>query len=314
MKEDKGRAGKNGEREFTENPYTADSVQPEDIVRLFYSHNVPVIPVISKRGILIGVLRKEDVVAELSDIDRARNQKIDTFITGLARRLQFSEVVPFLHHDFFVTINIFGEIQDTWSRLRFLQALENPASAAKEVETQKDEQVLEWMIYLILEHIPRPLYALNEKGKTIFYNSFFEDFYISRKGGDDVDTAFVEQSLASSSDNVLQDSPGGMTFHNTSLDVDYERVPMMSKGAVAGYLVFITYNNSDTAQTGGPEGSLQERVEYFERNEIVRELARHETLTAVAKTLGTTVPTLKKKIERYSIEHSADIKKKKKNS
>lgn len=35
-------------REFEENPYQIDNKKPEDIVRLFYIHNVPIIPVISR--------------------------------------------------------------------------------------------------------------------------------------------------------------------------------------------------------------------------------------------------------------------------
>ena len=42
---------------FDESPYSPEIKKPEDIVRLFYVHNVPILPVVSKRGILLGILK-----------------------------------------------------------------------------------------------------------------------------------------------------------------------------------------------------------------------------------------------------------------
>ncbi|HON80198.1 MAG TPA: CBS domain-containing protein, partial [Spirochaetota bacterium] len=68
-------------KEFNENPYDPGKTKPEDIMRIFFVNNVPIIPVTSKSGLLIGILRKEDLVSELSDIERVRQQKTDQFIS-----------------------------------------------------------------------------------------------------------------------------------------------------------------------------------------------------------------------------------------
>ncbi|MCL2026020.1 MAG: hypothetical protein FWG92_04355, partial [Leptospirales bacterium] len=56
---------------LSENPYSANGKQTSDIVRLFYINDIPIIPVVSKRGVLLGILKKDDVIAELSDLDRS---------------------------------------------------------------------------------------------------------------------------------------------------------------------------------------------------------------------------------------------------
>ena len=38
-------------REFEENPYNPDKMTPEDVMRLFFSNDLPIIPVISRTGI-----------------------------------------------------------------------------------------------------------------------------------------------------------------------------------------------------------------------------------------------------------------------
>ena len=188
--------------ELKENPYS-NTKGPEEIVRLFYSNNVPVLPVVSKRGILLGILLKEKVISELSDIERSVGRKIDDFIMKIIKKVSLDDLLPIVGNiKEFTVINLFGEVFGKWSRMELFAACEQIKikMAEKEAEKQKEEQVLEWMIYLVLEHIPRPLYAVNKQGKTIFYNSYFEDLYIDNMGKD-VDTQFVEKSLADSGQN-----------------------------------------------------------------------------------------------------------------
>ena len=188
-------------KEFSENPFDPEKVKPEDLVRLFYIHDVPVIPVVSRRGYLMGIIRKKDVISELSDIDRSRQLKTDKFITKLAHKMNFEDLLPYGKIREFVVINIFGEVQGKWPRSKLFAACEMYNQLPEKEESpdnQKEEQILEWIIYLILEFIPRPLYAINEKGSTIFYNSHFEDLYLKKFGVDEVDTKQVEKSLGRS--------------------------------------------------------------------------------------------------------------------
>lgn len=301
-----------GKKAFEENPFNPENRRPEDIVRLFYSRNVPIIPVVSKRGILIGILKKEDVVAELSDIDRAAKMKVDEFVTRLAAKLPLDELLPYGQIKEFIVINIFGEEQGKWSRLQLFTASETPerASTAAERETgqQKEEQVLEWMIYLILEHIPRPLYAVNIRGNTIFYNNHFEDHY-RKNFKKDVDVEFVEQSLKDGDKNELLSGKKSdeLIFFNRDLKMHYEKIPLLSKRKKVGFLLFCTM------ETDGKGGSLIPGVDIrskslddilgaMERLVLVDLLKDKKDPAAAAKSLKISQKSLIHKLKKHGVD------------
>lgn len=301
-------------REFEENPYQTDNRKPEDIVRLFYVHNVPIIPVVSKRGLLIGILKKEDVVAELSDIERAEKLKIDEFITRLARKMTLDDLLAYGKIREFAVINIFGDLQGRWSRLQLFNASEGggkkeTGETEKEVDAQREEQVLEWIIYLILEHIPRVLYAINEKGKTIFYNSLFEDLYTDLKQ-EEVETEKVEKIFGDPEDNELFSIPGTDTvyFHNRSLGIYYEKVPLLSSGKKVGFLIFCDKDGTAPIKESGMQkgldmsgGSLSDTLAGVERQLIVDALKAAGNQADAAKSLKLTKQALTSRIKKYNI-------------
>jgi len=277
--EGKREEGKGELKEFVENPYDPEARRPEDVVRIFYMNNVPIIPVVSHRGILLGILKKDDVVAELSDIERASRGSIDAFITGLARRMPLDEVLTYVTRTReFVTINLFGEIQGTWSRLQLLAACESPRGAesmAADAAQDREKQAMEWMIYLILEHLPRALYALNERGSTIFYNSHFEELFEAALKRE-VDTAFVEKTLADAEKNEVHTRDDGSNepyFYNKDMRLYYEKIPMTSAGRSVGYLIYcgrdLNAPAAGKAARGGKKQTLAERLETTERAAIV---------------------------------------------
>jgi transcriptional regulator with PAS, ATPase and Fis domain len=301
-----------GKKAFEENPFNPENRRPEDIVRLFYSRNVPIIPVVSKRGILIGILKKEDVVAELSDIDRVAKMKVDEFVTRLAAKLPLDELLPYGQIKEFIVINIFGEEQGRWSRLQLFTASETPeraaAAAEREAGQQKEEQVLEWMIYLILEHIPRPLYAVNMHGNTIFYNNHFEDLY-RKNFKKDVDVAFVEQSLKDGDKNELLSGKKSdeLVFFNRDLKIHYEKIPLMSKRKKVGFLLFCSM------ETDGKGGSLIPGVDIrskslddilgaMERLVLVDLLKDKKDLAAAAKSLKISQKSLIHKLKKHGVD------------
>lgn len=310
---EESREAKDVLREFEENPYNPDSRGPEDIVRVFYKNDVPVIPVVSKRGILLGILTKDKVVSELSDIERVKKQKIDTFITKTAKKISLDELLPLAGNiKEFVVINLFGEVYGTWSRLELFAACEQGRgrkNAEWEAEKHKEEQILEWMIYLVLEHIPRALYALNDKGKTFFYNSHFEDIFESnfKKG---VDIKFVEESLGNPEKNSFfnKDKKGkDIYFYNKDINFYYEKLPLVSNKKTVGYLIFCDPGLSKPpvgSSSISVEGtSLKEKLDSIERAIIVEtiEEATHN-IAAAAKKLQITRKALQTKIEKYGIK------------
>lgn len=311
--EEKREEGKGELKEFRENPYDPEAKKPEDVVRIFYMNNVPIVPVVSHRGILLGILRKNDVVAELSDIERASRSSIDTFITGLARKMPLDEVLTYVTKTReFVTINLFGEIQGTWSRLQLLAACESPRGAesmAADVAQDREKQAMEWMIYLILEHLPRALYALNERGNTIFYNSHFEElFEASQKR--EVDTAFVERTLADAEKNEVHtrdDGSGEPYFYNKEMRIYYEKIPMTSAGRSVGYLIYcgreLNAPSAGKAARKGKKQTLAERLETTERGAIVGALESCGGDAAkAAEELGIARASLSARMKKLGIE------------
>ncbi len=298
-------------RSFEENPFSIENRRPEDIVRLFYVHNVPIIPVVSKRGILIGILKKDHVISELSDIGRVEKVKTDEFVTRLARKPDLDELLPYGSIKEFVVINIFGEEQGRWSRLQLFAASETPersASPGKGAGAQKEEQILEWMIYLILEHIPRALYAVNTAGKTIFYNSHFEEMY-RKKFKKDVDHEFVERAIADADANeIMPDRKGGdLTFFNRDLGIHYEKIPLMSKRKKVGFLLFCAREPGEKAGSLIPgvdtrAKSMDDIIGAVERLVLVDLLKDGGDPAAAAKSLRISHKSLLHKIKKYGIK------------
>ena len=296
--------------EFTENPFDHQNVRPEDIVRLFYTHDVPIIPVVSKRGILIGILKKQNIIGELSDIERIEQLKIDEFITRNAIRMNFDDLIPYGKIREFVVINIFGEIQGKWSRIQLFTACDNSNTVDHEIEIKKqqDDQVLDWMIYLILEHIPRALYAVNENGKTIFYNSHFEDLYFS-KYNTDIDVKIIERLFSDPMKNELfsKADDKDLFFHNSELGIFYEKIPLMSSEKKAGFLIFCDKKGLDFEEliVAGVDlrgESFQNIVEAVERQIIIGAIRKGKDLDESADLLKLTRQGLSSKIKKFGIE------------
>lgn len=308
---DKQEKKTDGKRAFDENPYNPENRRPEDVVRLFYTRDVPIIPVVSKRGILLGILRKEDIISELSDIERGERLRVDDFITRLARKLTLDELLPYGEIREFTVINIFGEEQGTWTRLQLFTACETPGHAAPVPETevgrQKEEQVLEWMIYLILEHIPRPLYAVNTQGKTIFYNHHFEELY-RKNFKKDVDIAFVERTIADGEKNELLSGKKNdeLIFFNHDLKVHYEKIPLISGKKKVGFLLFCSREKGDKGGSLVPgidvrSKSLDDIMGAMERLVLVDLLKDKKNLAAAAKTLKISQKSLTHKMKKHGI-------------
>ena len=290
-----------------ENPY--GEKKPEDIVRIFYIHDVPILPVVSKRKILLGILKKEDVIAELSDMARTENIKIDKFVADLAKKMTFEEVLSYCTLKEFPTINLFGEPQGTWSRIQLMSVCDGMAMSAEKVEDdQSDNQVMEWMIFLVLEHIPRPLYAVNKNGKTVFYNSLFEDNFKLNLNMD-VSTEYVEKTLQNGNKNEIISSKSAETirFYNKDLKMYYEKVPMKSSGEKVGYLIYFDSGLSEHEDfvisgmdiTGM---ALLEILDVVERQVLVATLSKESDLQKAAKSLSITKQVLFTKIKKYKID------------
>ncbi len=302
-------------QEYEENPFDPAKKSAVDVIRIFYKNNVSILPVISRRNILIGIVTKEAIVSEMSDIERTNQMKIDKLITKVAKRMTFEELLPFVADcKSFTVINIFGEEQREWKRLDLLNAVDNSSLSAKEIKTevdqQKEDQVMEWMIYLILEHLPRPLYAMNERGHTVFYNGHFEELYLSAMNTDDIDIPFLEKSLNDQDRNDYfypENNKTEMYFYNKDMKFYYEKIPMINKDKKCGYLIYCSKYLNESMKIFNKNSSeenipFEERVESIERVIIIDELKKNENdIDKTAQTLKIAKSLLLKRIKKLEI-------------
>ncbi len=300
-------------RQYDENPYDPGRKKPEDVMRVFYQFDISILPVVSSKNLLIGIIAQKQILSEMSDLERFREVPIDKFITGLAQKMNLDEILPYISKQKeFVTINIFGEVQNNWTRLDLINACENVKIPTKnhqnEIDLQKEKQTMEWMIYLILEHIPRSLFALNEKGKLIFYNSYFEDFYLSNMGVTEVDIDFLEKSIASAEKNdfFYRNNKKEIYFYNLDISFYYEKVPMYSNGKQVGFLIYCNKQESpakSSVRVDGESIPLKEQLDLYEHQIIVNTLKKNDSdLSNTAKELGITKNSLLRKIEKFNIK------------
>ena len=309
-------------REFSENPYDPDRLNPEDVMRHFFVDNVPIIPVVSRVGALLGILRKEDLVSELSDLERVKKQKTDQFIQKLLKKMTLDDLLPYItHHREFVVINIFGESQGKWSRLQLLDASENVTkkkSGTQDIERQRDDQAMEWVIYMILEHIPRALYAMNNNGKTMFYNSHFEEQIVQSLGAD-YDITAVEKSFNEPDKNdFYYNDNDEILFYNQDFSIYYEKVPLVSKDQTIGFLIFCDKESNIpvtalTSKKNLKKQSLDDRLATLEKiilTETIKEHSGNHDKAAAALKISKQV--FQAKIKKFGLPADKTPVKKKK--
>lgn len=295
--------------EYENNPFDTDGRRASDIMRIFYQENLPLVPVVSRQNVLLGVITKERLTAAMSDIENFELVKIDRFITSIAEKLSFEDLLPMVRHAReFSVINIFGECTGSWSRIDLLEASDTTrmhrTTEAQEIQEHKDEQKLEWMIYMILEHIPRALYAVNTQGKTLFYNGYFEEKICDCTGWADIEIETLEELFKNTevNDFIRVPETGEYCFYNEQLSLYYEKQPMKNNGQDVGYLIYCPRHvPGETADTGS-SGTLAQQLEETERSIIVEALRRAAgDESAVARNLGITKATLTKKMKKLDI-------------
>lgn len=295
--------------EYESNPFDTGVRKASDVMRIFYQDSLPLVPVVSRQNVLLGIITKDKLTAAMSDIENFEQVKIDRFITSIAEKMTFEEILPMVKETKeFSVINIFGERTGNWSRIDLLEACDTTRLHKKEedreIQQHKEEQKLEWMIYMILEHIPRALYAVNRDGKTLFFNGFFEDRICKATGWDEIDIEKLEELFKNSDSNDFLKVSGSdeYYFYNSKLDIYYEKQPMKSEEEDVGYLIycpkFIPGQQSEVVA----EAPLSEQLETTERSILVNTL-RHTSgdLAKTASMLGVTKAVLSKKMRKFNI-------------
>jgi PAS domain-containing protein len=299
--------------EYQNNPFDTDGKKASDVMRIFYQENLPLVPVVSRQNVLLGIITKERLTAAMSDIENFEQVKIDRFITSIAEKLTFEELLPMVKETKeFTVINIFGERTGNWSRIDLLEASDTTRlkrdETKREIEEQKSGQQIEWIIYMILEHIPRALYAVNTDGKTLFYNGYFEDEICNRLNWEDIDVEELEQIFINSeiNDYIQNPAESGFIFYNTRLKLYYEKQPMKNNGKNVGYLIYCPKFTSSEISRPRLNGTLAELLEQKEREILVETLQSSENAHEAYSKLGLTKSSFTKKIKKFNITTKTD--------
>ncbi|MDF3818298.1 helix-turn-helix domain-containing protein [Leptospira sp. 96542] len=143
------------------------------------------LPVVSETGELLGLLSKDRVHRELSDLgaERTDYESIPTEILEL--ELSPNLLLFFKESQEIPVIGHLGERVDYWDKPRFLAAFTkldaktnrdpNLTSIQTKIEKQKESKdTIHWFMEMILSHFPDGLFATDVSGNSIFYNESFE--------------------------------------------------------------------------------------------------------------------------------------------
>ncbi|XDD48181.1 helix-turn-helix domain-containing protein [Leptospira sp. WS39.C2] len=173
----------------------------ESLYRHFLLTRASHIPVVDEKGELVGLLSKERVHRELSDLGKERVDLDQIPIEILETELNESVILYFKETSLIPVIGIDGEKKDNWDKPRFLAAftkleskqIRDPKLDSIESKLEKKKENLDsvqWFMELILSHFPDGLFATDVTGGTIFYNESFErDILTKSLFNDSIETA-----------------------------------------------------------------------------------------------------------------------------
>lgn len=163
----------------------------ESLYRHFLLTKATHLPVISEDGELLGLLSKDRVHRELSDLGREREDLDEIPLDILENELHENLLLYFKESTQIPVIGLDGEKKDNWDKPRFLAAFTRFDSInvrdpkLEEIESKLEKKKenadsVQWFMELILSHFPDGLLATDVNGSTIFYNETFENNILTK--------------------------------------------------------------------------------------------------------------------------------------
>ena len=285
-------------------------------------------------GKLLGFLTRKDLDLWVSDLERlgSKHKYIPKEI--LNNRLSPTEVLRLLPTGQSIPVfNSAGLKVASWSENELIQAMgQLPKQPSLEVlshpqtlkeskgKRQEPSGVFEnshWLASLLLRAFPWPLYACDLQGKTLFFNSLFEE-RILKKAKLKNSLQHTEKYLIELMRDLLAQSfiedPQRKGSHRTLSAYDsflshYIRiVNLEEKGRVHGYF-FVFQEGGDPGFTAevncrlASGNSLDQIMDEIEGRMIFQALGNNgQNISHTAKALGIKRSTLQNKIQRLKIE------------
>ena len=213
-----------------------------DILRVFYRTGAAFLPVVDG-DTLVGIIGRDALTARASDASRAE-QEFDRVPDELLLPEPFEpdvfSAIGSVRHCTVVSPDGQSSQIETSRILAMIPAKKREAAPKPHVRPGSPEEVNLWLSRLLLASVPNPLYAMDLKGKTLFYNGAFETSVISHQAFRSVarcEKAILElsrQLLAESIARGQENQPMRGMLRETG--TAFWMVTLVDAGRVAGYL------------------------------------------------------------------------------
>ena len=295
-------------------------------------------------GKLLGFLRRKDLDLWVSDLSRLGHKHKHIPSEILSNHFSPTELLRLLPTDQSIPVfNLEGRKIASWSESQLIQAMGqlpgqpklralDPPQALKEnkeneikpspqrqqgASRSRVSENSHWLANLLLRAFPWPLYACDLQGKTLFFNSFFEEQILkqakiknSLQRAEKYFIEIVRDLLAQSfiEDPQRKHPHAALSTHDKSLSHYIRIVNLEEKGRVHGY--FFVFQKGDdpgfaaeVKQHLASGSSLDEIIDEIEARLIFNALGSNgQNISHTAKALGIKRSTLQNKIQRLKIE------------
>lgn len=253
-----------------------------DLLRVFYRTGAAYLPVVDGQR-LAGIIGREGLTALASDAARAEqqfNEIGDEFLLSEPYDPDVFRVISSARQC--TVLSPQGETSQIESSriLAMIPARKSEAAPRPQARTASEEVNL-WLSRLLLASVPFPLYAMDLKGKTLFYNGAFENAVIGHsefRSVARVEKAFLElsrQLLAESIAQGKENQPMRGMVRQTG--AAFWMVTLVDAGRVAGYLFALE-------QSGVLEQELFQRMKVRGMDHVMDSLEKGVLLQALGQT------------------------------
>lgn len=281
-----------------------------DILRVFYRTGAVYLPVVDNDS-LLGIIGRYALTARASDASRAAQEferiPEELFLPEPVEPDVFSAIGSVRHCTVLSPDGQSSQIESS-RILAMIPAKKREPVSRPATRPGSPEEVNLWLSRLLLASVPYPLYAMDLKGKTLFYNGAFETSVISHQAFRSVarcEKAFLElsrqllaESIAAGQEN--QPMRGNLRQTGTALWM----ITLVDTGRVAGYLFALE-------NAGVLEQELFERMtvqgmdpvmDAVEKGILLRALGRTEyNISRTAELLQTRRTTLQSRMKRLRL-------------
>lgn len=281
-----------------------------DILRVFYRTGVPFLPVVEGER-LLGIISRDALTARASDASRAETEfdsiPEELYLAEPVGADVFSAIGSARHTPVLFKDGASGQLESS-RVLAMIPAKKRESSHPPVSRPGAPEEVNLWLSRLLLAAVPYPLYAIDLKGKTLFYNGAFEKSIISHQSFRSL--ARCEKSFLELSRQLLAESIAEGKENQALRGVIRETgtaawmITLVDAGRVAGYLFAFEWKGAmvqDLFERMTVEG-MDSLMDELEKGTLLEALGRTDyNISRTAEMLQTRRTTLQSRMKRLRL-------------